>query len=138
MEQPAEKVGLSEVQVELLFELLDNERQKMLDIFRQVRAGELSYPDARIVMGKVSETANQLAAEEMDDDPLAEFINVRPAYRVGPGGTPPALEFDPKKLKRVAEAKLLRSSHHSKHVEHPIQVMPIRIWTWKGFDGQRQ
>jgi len=87
LEELAKKVHLSTVQVELLYDLLGAERERMLEVFRRVRENGLSTADARTEVEVIRKATDKEVDAELDDDQFSGFQEMRPVYRVG--GPPP-------------------------------------------------
>lgn len=87
LEELAEKVHLSSVQVELLYDLFGTEQERMLEVFREVREDGLPMADARARVEVIRTATDQEVDAELDDDQFSGYEEMRPVYRVG--GPPP-------------------------------------------------
>jgi hypothetical protein len=87
LEELATQVHLSSVQVELLYDLLGTEREKMLEVFRRVREDGLSIAAARAQVELIRKATDKEVDAELDDDQFSGYEEMRPVYRVG--GPPP-------------------------------------------------
>jgi hypothetical protein len=87
LEELAKKVHLSSVQVEVLYDLLGTEQERMLELLRRVRQDDLPMADARAQVEVIRRATDEQVDAELDDDQFSSYAEMRPVYRVG--GPPP-------------------------------------------------
>lgn len=87
LEELAKEARLSSVQVEVLYDLLGTEQERMLELLRRIREEGLSMADARARVEVIRRATDEQVEAELDDDQFSSYAEMRPVYRVG--GPPP-------------------------------------------------